>query len=151
MYLKFENKEVMKQLVLFGVIFLMVITFTSCKEDDVTPTTEVIVAEEAQQSFVQGLELFYYGESINIWKESKRIVGIDGGVEYDIYQPEKYDGSDYVNVTFNLNGDAYASFNNLNFKLKVDMSKQSVDEIEEALVDGEYMSATNLILMLGDW
>ena len=143
--------KVMKQVVLLGIPFFMILALASCKDDEVRPSTEVIVVGEAQKSFIQSLELFYYGESINIWDESKRIVGIDGGVQYAIHQPEKYDGTDYVNVTFNLNGDAYADFNNLNFKLKVDMSKQSVDEIEEALLDGEHLSATNLILMLGDW
>ena len=143
--------KVTNQIVLLGIPFFMILTLVSCKDDEVTPAAEVIAAAEAQKSLVRSLELFYYGESINIWEESKRIVGIDGGVEYTIYQPEKYDGTDYVYVTFNLNGDAYADFNNLNFKLKVDMSKQSVDEIEEVLRDGEHLSATNLILMLGDW
>ena len=143
--------KVLKQLILFGIPFFTIIFFSACQKDDVTPTTEVIQIDGGEKSFIQSLELFYYGRNINIWEESQRIVGIDGGVEYEIFQPETYEGTDYVNVTFNLNGDAYADFNNLNFKLKVDMSKQSVDEIEEALLDGEYLSSTNLILMLGDW
>ena len=148
---KDKDMRVITQLLIIGIPFLGILTLTSCKDDDVTPATEEIVFNEADKSFIQRLELFYYGESINIWEESKRIVGIDGGVEYEIFQPEKYEGTDFVNVTFNLNGDAYADFNNLNFKLKVDMSKQSVDEIEEVLIDGGYLSSTNLILMLGDW
>ena len=143
--------KVTKQLLLCGLPFLWILTLASCNNDDDAAPTEIIVIDEAGKSFIQSLELFYYGESINIWEESNRITGVDGDVEYTIFQPEKYDGTDYVNVIFNLNGDASAEFNNLNFKLKVDMSKQSVDEIEEVLLDGEYLSATNLILMLGDW
>ena len=143
--------KVTKQLLLCGIPFLLILTLASCKNDDDADPTEIIVIDGAENSFIQSLELFYYGESINIWEEANRIVGIDGDVEYTIFQPEKYDGTDYVNVTFNLNGDAYAEFSNLDFKLKVDMSKQSVDEIEEVLLDGDYLSATNLILMLGDW
>lgn len=143
--------KVTKQLLLCGLSFLWILTLASCNNDDDAEPTEIIVIDEAGKSFIQSLELFYYGESINIWDESNRIVGVDGDVEYTIFQPEKYDGTDYVNVIFNLNGDNSAEFNNLNFKLKVDMSKQSVDEIEEVLLDGEYLSATNLILMLGDW
>ena len=152
MNLKLEDMSVTTRLLIFGIPFLGIITLTSCKkDDDVKPASEVIVINETQKSFIQGLELFYYGESINILEESKRIVGADGAVAYEIYQPEKYDGTDFVTVTFHLNGATYADFNNLNFKLKVDMSKQSVDEIEEVSLDGEYLSATNLILMLGDW
>ena len=143
--------KVTRQLLLCGLPLLWILTLASCNNDDDAELTEIIVIDEAGESFIQRLELFYYGESINIWEESNRIVGVDGDVEYTIFQPEKYDGTDYVNVVFNLNGDDSAEFNNLNFKLKVDMSKQSVDEIEEVLLDGEYLSATNLILMLGDW
>ena len=143
--------KVTRQLLLCGLPLLWIFTLASCNNDDDAELTEIIVIDEAGESFIQRLELFYYGESINIWEESNRIVGVDGDVEYTIFQPEKYDGTDYVNVIFNLNGDDSAEFNNLNFKLKVDMSKQAVDEIEEVLVDGEYLSATNLILMLGDW
>ena len=150
MNVKLKKLEVMKQLVVFCLLLLVVLIFASCKDDDVKPST-IMLADDLKKSLVQSLELFYYGESINIWEESKRIVGVDGGVEYEIYQPQNYDDTDYVHVTFNLNGDAYADFNNLNFKLKVDMSKQSVEDIEEALLDGEYLSATNLILVLGDW
>lgn len=150
MDVKFKKMNVMKQLVTFGLLILAILVVSSCKDDDVNPPAEIILLD-AEKSLILSLELFYYGKNINIWDESKRIVGIDGNVEFTLHQPEKYDGTDYVNVTFNLNGDAYSDFNNLNFKLKVDMNKQSVEEIEEASLDGKYLSPTNLILMLGDW
>lgn len=140
----------MKQLVTFGLLILVILVVSSCKDEEVNPPAEIILLD-SEKSLILSLELFYYGKNINIWDESKRIVGTDGNVEFTLHQPEKYDGTDYVNVTFNLNGDAYSDFNNLNFKLKVDMNKQSVEEIEEASLDGKYLSATNLILMLGDW
>ena len=150
MNVNFKKKNVMKQLVVFGLLLLVILVVSSCKDDDVNPPAEIILLD-AEKSLILSLELFYYGKNINIWNESNRIAGIDGTVEYDLYQPEEYDGTDYVNVTFNLKGDIYADFNNLFFKLKVDMNKQSVEEIEEALLDGKYLSATNLILMLGEW
>ena len=150
MDVKFKKMNVMKQLVTFGLLILVILVVSSCKDEEVNPPAEIILLD-SEKSLILSLELFYYGKNINIWDESKRIVGTDGNVEFTLHQPEKYDGTDYVNVTFNLNGDAYSDFNNLNFKLKVDMNKQSVEEIEEASLDGKYLSATNLILMLGDW
>ncbi len=143
--------KVMKQLLLFGLPVLMVLTFSSCKEDDVNPVTPIILAEEGEKTFIKSLELYYYGKSINIWDECQRVVGEDGQVDYTVYQPKKYDKTDFVNVSFNLNANAEKEFSNVNFKLKVDMNKQSVDEIEEAFRDGEALTSTNLILMLGNW
>ncbi|MDN5211657.1 hypothetical protein QQ020_06335 [Fulvivirgaceae bacterium BMA12] len=143
--------KVMKQLLLFGLPVFMVLAFSSCKEDDVNPDAPILLVEEGEKTFIKSLELYYYGKSINIWDECQRVVGEDGEVDYTVYQPKKYDKTDFVNVSFNLNAAAERDFNNINFKLKVDMNKQSVDEIEEAFRDGESLTATNLILMLGNW
>ncbi|MDN5200176.1 hypothetical protein QQ008_02360 [Fulvivirgaceae bacterium BMA10] len=123
---------------------------TSCKEKDAQPQPEPIIIEK-ELNFIEGLELFYYGKKINIWDEAHRIVGPNGKVDYEIFQPAEFDGTDFVTVTYNLNADDTAKFTNLNFVILVDMNQQSVDEILEAYKDGETLTATNLILMLGDW
>ncbi len=140
----------MKKLRLLGLCLLTTAMLLSCKEEDPAPAQQIIVLEE-EKTFIESLELFYYGRNINIWDEATRIIGDDGNIEYSIYQPVDYDGTDMVNVSFNINADEEEKFNNLNFKLLVDMNKQAVDGIEEAFLDGESLTETNLILVLGNW
>ena len=75
--------------IILGTLFASIM-LSSCYQGEVpepTPPPAPIVVER-ELTFVESLELFYYGEVINIWDNSHDAVGADGSVEYEIWQPD---------------------------------------------------------------
>ena len=119
--------------------------------NEVTPEIEIAEDMEATNSFVSSLAIHYYGEKINLYQKSMALVGPTGTVDYDLFQPKEYEGTSLAEVTFFLNSGDHVKFSNINYKVLADLNKRSIEDIVEAVKDGEEISSTNLILILGSW
>ena len=131
-------------------VAVMASLLASCDNMDVTPELPI---EDlgATNNFVSSLTINYYGEQINLYKRSLDLVGVTGTVDYELFQPEEYKETSLAEVTFFLNNGDPVEFNNINYTILADLNKRSVEDVVEAYKDGEEISSTNLILILGSW
>jgi hypothetical protein len=142
----------MKNFKLF--IFILIIALGallgSCgrPEEEIKPV--IVKIPEAEKSFVEKLSQFYYGKTIYFKKESDRLAGPSGTVEYRVFQEEYQTGTDMVCVEFKIKSPGTTGFQTLNYKLYVDMVSMG-SRVAQAEKDGQKLSEMNLVLMLGNW
>jgi hypothetical protein len=124
-------------------------TFTSCKQEEQEIRPVIVKIPEAEKSFIEKLSQYYYGKTIYFKKESDRIAGASGTVEYSLLQQDSQMGTHNVTVEFRIKS-ATAGFQTLNYTVNVDMVSMG-SKVVKADMDGKNLSEMNLILMLGNW
>ena len=142
----------MKKLTLLSLAVALTSLFlSSCTIEEVAPQTapEPIVLE-VERGFIESLRKTFAGQDVFFFERSESIAGPGGIVEYTVFQPDDFDGTDLVQVSFAVTGGSTARFNALTYGLKVNLNNKAVSEIINVQLDGQSLSSTNLLIMLAD-
>ena len=141
----------MKTLVLTLSVAFAGLFLGSCQLEEVAPQTPPApIVLEVERGFIESLRKTFAGQDIFFQERSQVVAGPGGIVEYTVFQPEDFDGTDLVEVSFAVTGDATARFNSLTYGLKVNLNNKAVSQIVNVQLDGRPITSTNLLIMLSD-
>ncbi|MDW7691282.1 hypothetical protein R9C00_18980 [Flammeovirgaceae bacterium SG7u.111] len=103
-----------------------------------------------QFDFIKHLELYYYGESVDVIQSAKKLVGEKGQVHFTVKKPVDFEGTDYTAVKFKLMPAAgKSSFKLIEFSLLVNQTSGAVVDVIEAHKDRQKLDEKGLIITLG--